>query len=494
MLGGWIFGIFWGIKPQKCAKNIWIKPQKRVNLRIAKPQKRVNEIMKRKIYSKLQEWKKESNGTSAVLVEGARRIGKSYIVEEFAKNEYKSYILINFRRAPQEVKSWFDIYLEDLDKLFMNLQVHYNKQLTTRNSVIIFDEVQDCPRAREAVKFLVEDGRYDYIETGSLVSIKKNVKDIVIPSEEIKMEMFPMDFEEFLWAMGNDTMMDYIKNCFESKTPMGQALNRKAMDLFRLYMVIGGMPQAILKYIETKDFAAVELVKYQILTLYRNDIAKYADNAETKVTSIFDAITGQLQKHEKKFKLPALKPDARMRDYDSAFFWLSDARIINCCYNSTVPALGLRLNEERTTLKCYMADTGLLITHAFGIRGRVPAEVYQKLILGKLDTNEGMITENIVAQMLAAEGHKLFFYSNPSNENADERMEIDFLIQKKSITSRHNISPVEVKSGKRFTLNSLQKCIKRFATALSTPYVIYDGDLKVDGSVVYVPYYMTGLL
>ena len=481
-------------KPQKCVKIACIKPQKRVNLHNAKPQKRVNTIMKRKIYNKLKEWKNQSNGSSAILIEGARRIGKSYIVEEFAKNEYKDYILINFRRAPQEVKQWFDIYLEDLDKLLMNLQVHYNKQLSKRNSVIIFDEIQDCPRAREAIKFLVEDGRYDYIETGSLVSIKKNVKDIVIPSEEITLEMFPMDFEEFLWAIGNETLMDYIRNHFDTQTPMGQAIHRKAMDLFRLYMVIGGMPQAILQYIETKDFTAVENTKYQILTLYRNDIAKYADNAETKVTSIFDAIPGQLQKHEKKFKISALKPDARMRDYDSAFFWLSDARIVNYCFNSTEPGIGLRLNEERTTLKCYMADTGLLITHAFGIRGRVPNEIYQKMILGKLDTNEGMITENIVAQMLIAEGHKLFFYSNPSNSNADERMEIDFLIQKKPVTSRHNISPIEVKSGKRFTLNSLNKCIARFGNALATPYVIYDGDIKTNGSVIYIPYYMTPLL
>ncbi len=450
--------------------------------------------MKRKIYSKLQEWKVQSNGSSAVLVEGARRIGKSYIVEEFAKNEYKNYILINFRKASQEVKKWFDIYLENLDKLFLNLQVHYNKQLTKRDSVIIFDEVQDCPRAREAIKFLVEDGRYDYIETGSLVSIKKNVKGIMIPSEEITLDMYPMDFEEFLWAMGNETLMEYIGNCFESKTPMGQAIHRKAMDLFRLYMTIGGMPQAILKYIETQDFAAVETVKYQIITLYRNDIAKYADNAETKVTSIFDAIPGQLQKHEKKFKISALNSDARMRDYDSAFFWLSDARFINCCYNSTEPNIGLRLNEERTTLKCYMADTGLLITHAFGIRGRVPSEIYQKLILGKLDTNEGMLTENIVAQMLAANSHKLFFYSKPSPTNADERMEIDFLIQKKEVTSRHNICPIEVKSGKRFTMVSLQKCLKRFANSLSTPYVIYDGDLKVVDGIVFIPYYMTPIL
>ncbi len=435
-----------------------------------------------------------SNGTSAMMVEGARRIGKSYIVEEFARNEYDDYLLINFRLAPKEVKEWFDLYLEDLDKLLLNLQLHYNKRLKPRRSVVIFDEVQDCPRAREAVKFLVADGRFDYIETGSLISIKKNVKDIVIPSEEETLEMYPMDFEEFMWAMGNETLMPFVEDCFERRVPLGQALHRKAMDLFRLYMVIGGMPQAVLKYNETKDFRKVEAVKRQILTLYRNDIHKYADNAETKVTAIFDEIPGQLQKHEKKFRLSAISSSARMRDYDDAFFWLNDARIVNCCYNTTEPSLGLRLNESRTTLKCYMADTGLLISHAFNDKGTVPVEVYQKLIFGKLDINEGMLMENIVAQMLASAGHKLFFYSKSSNEDAEERMEIDFLIRKSKITNRHNISPIEVKSGKRFSLVSLEKCIKKYSEYLSTPYVLYDGDLKVENDIVYLPLYMTPIL
>ena len=429
-----------------------------------------------------------------MMVEGARRIGKSYIVEEFARNEYDDYLLINFRSAPKEVKEWFDLYLEDLDKLLLNLQLHYNKQLKPRRSVVIFDEVQDCPRAREAIKFLVADGRFDYIETGSLISIKKNVKDIVIPSEEETLEMYPMDFEEFMWAMGNETLMPFIEDCFERRVPLGQALHRKALDLFRLYMVVGGMPQAVLKYNETKDFRKVEAVKRQILTLYRNDIHKYADNAETKVTAIFDEIPGQLQKHEKKFRLSAISSSARMRDYDDAFFWLNDARIVNCCYNATEPSLGLRLNESRTTLKCYMADTGLLISHAFNDKGSVPVEVYQKLILGKLDVNEGMLMENIVAQMLAAAGHKLFFYSKSSNEDAEERMEIDFLIRKSKITNRHNISPIEVKSGKRFSLISLEKCIKKFAEYLSTAFVLYDGDLKVENDIVYLPLYMTPFL
>lgn len=451
-------------------------------------------MMKRKIYNELQKWKEVSNGTSAVMVEGARRIGKSFIVEEFARNEYDDYLLINFRLAPNEVKSWFDLYLEDLDKLLLNLQLHYNKRLEPRRAAIIFDEVQDCPRAREAIKFLVADGRFDYIETSSLISIRKNVKDIVIPSEEETLEMYPMDFEEFLWAMGNETLMPYIKDCFEKQVSLGQALHRKTMDLFRLYMVVGGMPQAVLRYIEMKDFRKVEAVKRQILTLYRNDIHKYADNAESKVTSVFDEIPGQLQKHEKKFRLSAISTNARMRDYDDTFFWLDDARIVNCCYNTSEPSVGLRLNELRTTVKCYMADTGLLISHAFNERGAVPVEMYQKLILGKIETNEGMLVENIVAQMLTASGHKLFFFSTSSAKKAEDRMEIDFLIRKSKITNRHNISPIEVKSGKRYSYTSLTKCMAKYSPYLSTAYLIHDGDFKREKGIVFLPLYMTPLL
>ena len=339
--------------------------------------------MKRKIYRELHEWKSTSNGSSALLIEGARRIGKSYIVEEFARNEYDSYIMINFRIASRDVKSWFDIYLEDIDKLLANIQLRYDKRLTPRRSIIVFDEIQECPRAREAIKYLVADGRFDYIETGSLVSIKKNVKDIQIPSEEYSIKMYPMDFEEFLWAMGNDMLMPYLKDCFDSLQPVGQALHRKAMDLFRQYMVVGGMPQAVLTYVNTKDFSSVERVKRQILQLYRNDIQKYASNMEVKVTTIFDELPGQLQRHEKKFRLSSISPAARMRDYEEAFFWLSDSGVVNCCYNTTEPSIGLSLNMERSTVKCYMGDTGLLISHAFDDRGTVPVEIYQKLILGK---------------------------------------------------------------------------------------------------------------
>lgn len=450
--------------------------------------------MRRKIYDKLLAWKKNSNGASALMIEGARRVGKSYIVEEFARKEYDSYILINFSQAPDDVKEWFEVYLEDIDKLLFNLQLHYNKRLTSRHSLIIFDEVQDCPRAREAIKFLVADGRYDYIETGSLISVKSKVKGINIPSEEDALDMYPMDFEEFLWALGNDMMFPYFSECLKKLSPVGQAIHRKAMDLFRLYMVIGGMPQAVQEYIDTKDFDKVEIVKRRILNLYRNDIRKYADNDELRVTAIFDGIPGQLQKHERKFKLSSLGSDARMRDYENCFLWLDDAKIVNCCYNTTEPSVGLRLNDERTTLKCYMGDTGLLLSHAFDENGKVPAEIYQKIMLDKLEVNAGMLMENVVAQMLVANGHKLYFYSNSDRENKENRMEIDFLIAKSKITNKHNISPIEVKSGKNYTLTSIRKCIDKYKEFLSTPYVLHTSDIKTVNGIVYLPIYMTELL
>ena len=456
--------------------------------------------MRRKIYDKLLEWKKIHKGDTALLIEGARRIGKSYIVEEFARREYSSYILIDFSKVNPQVMEFFQLYLDDLDALLRNLELYFRGKLTPRktkneeaSSLIIFDEVQFCPRARAAIKHLVADRRYDYIETGSLISIKKNVKDIMLPSEEHAIEMFPMDFEEFLWAMGDENLMPYIRLQFEQRLPMG-VFHRRAMDYFRQYMIVGGMPQAVLQYVETKDFDKVDEIKRDILALYRNDIRKYADNQETRVATIFEELPGQLQKHEKKFVLSALHSEARMRDYSQAFFWLSDAKIINCCYNSVAPSIGLKLNEERSTLKCYMADTGLLLSHAFDERGIADAELYRKLMFDKLEVNKGMLVENIVAQMLRAAGHKLYFFSNNSRKSSDERMEIDFLIAKGTTSSRHNISPIEVKSGKHYTLNSLKKCIAKYASQLSTPYVLHDKDVKAENGIVFLPLYMTPLI
>lgn len=450
--------------------------------------------MKRKVYDKLLNWKRERRGESAVLVNGARRVGKSYIVKEFAQREYKSYILLDFNKVGNNVKDLFDNYLDDLDTFFMYLSSYANTPLYPRNSVIIFDEVQLFPRARTAIKYLVEDGRYDYIETGSLVSIKKNVADIMIPSEEEEILMHPMDFEEFLWAMGNETLMPLIRHNFEAKHEMGQAMHRKAMDYFRQYLITGGMPQAVAKYQETGNFNLVDQVKRQILRLYRNDIQKYASSYAPRVTRIFDAIPSQLQKHEKKFMLKALSEDARMRDYETSFFWLSDAMIVNMAYNTTEPSIGLGLNADDTTLKCYMADTGLLLSLSFNEKAVVAENLYNKILTDKLEFNGGMVVENIVAQMLRSAGHNLYFFSKYDKGNAEERMELDFLISKDAVTTRHNISPIEVKSSSRYTLTSLRKCIAKYGSYLGTPYVLHAADVKEQDGITYLPLYMTGLL
>lgn len=450
--------------------------------------------MKRKIYNQLVNWKQDGAGKTALLIDGARRVGKSYVAEEFARAEYKSYLLIDFNRVGDEVKDLFLHYLNDLDTLFMYLSGYYNVKLYEHESLIIFDEVQMFPRARAAIKYLVADGRYDYLETGSLMSIKKNVKDIVIPSEERHIKMYPMDFEEFLWTMGNDTLMDIVRKRFEDRKSMGQVMHRKAMDYFRQYLIVGGMPQAVQEYAESKDFDRVDRIKRDILTLYRADIVKHAAGYEMKVESIFDEIPAQLQKHEKRFKLSSLKREARFREYEDALFWLDDAMIANICYNSTEPNIGLKLNMDRMTLKCYMGDTGLLISHAFDENGLVSEEIYKKLLFDKLEVNKGMIIENIVAQMLAASGHKLYFYSNPSRDDKDARMEIDFLIAKSKISNRHNISPIEVKSGKNYTLTSLRKFMARYAEQTGIPYVLHTSDFKEEDGIVYLPLYMTPML
>lgn len=449
--------------------------------------------MKRKIYSKLLKWKEENEGQNALLIDGARRVGKSYIVEEFAKNEYESYILIDFNNAMKQVLDLFHNYLYDLDTFFMYLGLYFNVKLQPRKSLIIFDEVQAFPEARAAIKYLVKDGRFDYIETGSLVSINRNVKNIMIPSEEIRINMFPMDFEEFLWAMGEESMMQLIKMQFDKLRPLGADMHRKAMTLFRQYMIVGGMPKAVDTYVKTREFQKVDNVKRATLKLYRNDIQKYAEGEEVRVTSIFDQIPSQLQKHEKKFRLSEMKPGARMRDYENAFFWLNEAMVANICYGATEPSIGLNLKMESSSLKCYMADTGLLVSMAFDENLIIRESLYKKLMMDKLEINEGMLVENIVAQMLRAKGHKLYFYSNYSRE-AEDRMEIDFLIAKPTITSRHNISPIEVKSTNRYTTTSLDKCIKKYKDYLATPYVIHTSDLERKGNIVFLPLYMTPLL
>ena len=303
-----------------------------------------------------------------------------------------------------------------------------------------------------------------------------------------------MDFEEFIWAMGNETLMPLIRRNFESKHEMGQLLHRKAMDYFRQYMIVGGMPQAVAKYVKTRDFGMVDRVKRQILRLYRSDIQKFAKGYEAKVTRVYDAITSQLQMHEKKFVLRSLSEDAKMRDYETAFFWLSDAMIVNIAYNSTEPNIGLGLSEDDSTLKCYMADTGLMLSHAFKENDIVAENLYAKILTDKLEFNGGMVIENIVAQMLRASGHRLFFFFFYDKSNAENRMEIDFLVTKSRITTRHNISPIEVKSTQRYTLTSIKKCLSKYGSYIATPYVVHTADLEKEDGIIYLPLYMTPLL
>ena len=449
--------------------------------------------MRRKIYNDLLRWKQEEQGRCALLIDGARRVGKSYIVREFAAGEYRSALIIDFSIARAEVKQLFSDYAGDIDMLFMNLMSIYNVTLYHRESLVVFDEVQECPPARQAIKHLVADGRYDYIETGSLVSIKRNVKNIIIPSEERHITLYPMDFEEFLWAVGNETMMDAIRMNYGRKHPMGP-LHRKAMELLRQYMIVGGMPQAVLAFVETKSFERTDRMKRDILALYKADIAKYATGQETHVSGIFDQIPSQLQRHERRFKLSSVSKGGRMRDFQNSFFWLSEAMTVNIAYNTTEPNVGLGMNVERSSLKCYMADTGLLLSMAFDENTIVSEELYRKLLLDKLEVNAGMLMENLVAQMLRAAGHKLYFYSNNSREEASDRMEVDFLISKSAITSRHNISPIEVKSGRRYAITSLNKMIDKYSNYLSTSYVIHTTDYAEKDAITYLPVYMVPLL
>lgn len=449
--------------------------------------------MKRKIYNQLLEWKEQEQGRVAILIEGARRVGKSWIAQQFAKQEYRSHIFIDFSHLDPQLAEVFEHYLYQTDLFFFYLQSVTGTKLYERNSIIVFDEVQLYPKARAAIKHLVADGRYDYLETGSLVGIKKYTKDILIPSEERSIELHPMDFEEFLWALGDEMTMPLVRQCFEQKMPMGP-LHRKTMDLFRQYLIVGGMPQAVSAFVKTKDLNAVDRVKRDILSLYRKDIAHYTDNLTERVTDIWDTLPGQLQKHEKRFRLSALKGTGRFRAYETSFFWLKEAAVVNICYASTEPSIGLGMKMDSTALKLYMADTGLLISHAFSENQVMGAELYQKLLLDKLEVNEGMLTENIVAQMLRAAGHKLYFFSNYSKQHSEETMEVDFLIAKPVITSRHNISPIEVKSSSGYRLASLKKFIKKYGPQLSTPYVLHSGDVKVEDGITFLPLYMTSCL
>ena len=450
--------------------------------------------MKRIIYKKLLEWKNTSNGKTALLIDGARRVGKSYIAEEFARNEYEGYLLIDFAKASKDVKGFFMDYLEDLDTFFMYLLGAYHVELKPRKSVIIFDEVQRFPRAREAIKYLVADGRYHYMETGSLISMRKNVKDIVIPSEERHVKMFPMDFEEFLMATGNQATIPLIEMHFSQRKSLGQDTHRRIMDVFRQYMVVGGMPQAVSAFVSTHDLKAVESEKRDILELYRADIGKFAGGMRHKVLSLWDEIPGQLSRHERKFRLSSVGENARMRDYEDAFEWLKEAMTVNIAYNVTDPNVGFKMNEDRTSLKCYMGDTGLLVSHAFSENELASEDIHRRLLVGKIEVNRGMMVENVVAQMLRAAGLELFFHSNSSRDSAQDRMEIDFLMTKSKVARRKNVVPIEVKCGKDYSTVSLEKFCRKFKSYADCPIVFHPLDVKTEKGILYLPLYMAGMI
>ena len=446
-------------------------------------------MLKRKIYAALVAWKNRSNGKTALLIDGARRVGKSYIAKEFAQNEYESHIIIDFGNAPKDVLDLFESDSADLDLFFAKLVLFYGTPLTNRKSLIVFDEVQQFPRARQLIKYLVADGRYDYLETGSLIRLKKNVQNIIIPSEEDHIEMFPMDFEEFLWAMGDEVTIPFLRQAFEAKKPLGDAVHRKIMNSFRQYLLVGGMPQSVLAYQNGKDFGASDEAKRSILRLYREDVSKFAAGYEDKVYAVFDDIPGQLSKKEKKYKLSAIDKNARLRSYEDSFIWLNEAMVVNTCFNATDPNVGLALSADHATQKCYMADTGLLVTHTFMDGAYTDNELYRAILFDKLDINEGMIMENIVAQMLRFNGHRLYFYSRCDNEHRENHMEIDFLI-----AEGKKIAPIEVKSGNYRSHSSLDKFRKKFSDKIGNSYILYTKDvLKKDG-ILHLPIYMAMFL
>ena len=446
--------------------------------------------MKRKIYEQLLRWKNESAPETALLIEGARRVGKSWIVEEFAKCEYRSFVLIDFNKVSKAVIDVFKNDLEDLDVFFRKLSEYYGVRLYEGETLFVFDEVQEFPRARAAIKYLVEDGRYHFIETGSLMSIAENVTGIVIPSEEDSIKMYPLDFEEFLWATGRADMVETIKSHRRDLAPFG-AVHRKMIEAFREYLVVGGMPQAVSCWAETHDLKKVEAAKKRILKLYRNDIRKHAGRYAMKAEAVFGEIPAQLQEHDKKFRLAAIGADARMREYGDAFLWLKDAMIVNVAYNSTEPTVGLKLSAEYSTLKCYMADTGLLISHAFGSNPKALEEIVRRVMFDSISINEGMLIENAVAQMLVSQGVELFFYARYDKKDAKNRMEIDFLLPDAQITRKKHVSAVEVKSENDYTTSSLDKFRQKFGQSISAAYVVHPGDIRQKDGIIYMPIYMT---
>lgn len=446
-------------------------------------------FFKRKVYDKLTEWKKLSSGASAVMLEGARRIGKSTIVEEFAKNEYEDYFILDFARESRDVKRNFEENIGDLDAFFRNLFLLKGRALPEKKSVIIFDEVQLFPAARQAIKYLVADGRFDYIETGSLISIKKNVRDILIPSEEYRIKMYPMDFEEFLWAKGDNITIPIIREAFEKRKSLGDVIHRKIMQSFRTYMAVGGMPQAVSAFVEGKTYEEIDFIKRNILSLYEEDLKKYDDENREKASVIFKTIPEQLENHNSHFKFSLVDKNARYKNYVDAIDFIAESMIGNECINVTAPEISLEAYADRGNFKLYMGDTGLLITQIMKHSDEIGTDLYKALIFDKLGINQGLILENIVAQMLKANGFELYFHEfmfQPGEEKKAKKYEIDFLIVRK-----RKICPIEVKSSGYKMHKSFDYFSMKYPIKSDERYIIYSKDLKFENGITYLPFYMT---
>ena len=441
-------------------------------------------IFRRKVYQKMLQWKQESHGETALLIEGARRVGKSTLVRQFAQNEYKSFALFDFSKASKEEKALFED-LSDIDFFFTRLKLLKNITLYERETVIVFDEVQKYPIARQAIKALVEDGRYDYIETGSLISIHKNVENIIIPSEEEVLDLHPLDYEEFLWALGDTATMDLLREAFQKKRGFGDAVNRKLMRDFRLYMLVGGMPQSVSKYLETKDLAAVDKTKRSIIRLYRNDFQKIDKTG--KAMSLFMAIPSQLANNANRFQPTTVIDKTRAEQLDNLVFLMQDSKTVNVCYHANDPNVGFDLTTDRSAYKMFTVDTGLFVTLAFWDKNYTENIIYQKLLNDSLSANLGYVYENMVAQMLVAAGNRLFYYTFPDGNK--HNYEVDFLL---SHTTK--ICPIEVKSEGYNTHRSLDEFCKKFSSRVGNRYLVYTKDFRKDGETLLVPVYMTGLL
>ena len=449
-------------------------------------------MIKRKIYDKILDWKESAKGTKALLVEGARRIGKSTVVEEIGKKEYKSYILIDFNMASKKIFNLFD-NLNEMDVFFQTLSLEYNTRLYNRDSLIIFDEIQKFPKAREAIKYLVADGRYDYIETGSLISIKENVEGITIPSEERKLKMYPLDFEEYMVYMGEELLVEYIQECYQKRVPLEQSQHKKAMHLFKEYILVGGMPQSVVAFkSNARNFFAADIEKRDILNLYRDDIRKAARRYNSKVSAIFENIPGYLSTHEKKIVLNEIEPGATFDRYDEPLFWLDDSMICNLCYKCNDPNVGLALNKNESAVKCYMGDTGLLVSLAFAENEITEQKVYKNIMDGKLSLNKGMLYENVIAQMIVAKGKKLYFYTRYSDEKHRNDIEIDYLLSNDSSTN-YRINPIEVKSSKNYSMVSIGKFMDVFKRKVENPMIVHPKNLVEVEGVLRIPAYMFAL-